>query len=96
MNVREEASPQDIQALRNELGQLRKDLSAMAGTMKDMAEELGADTLERVRNTASKVRARAESAAGDVTETIEQRPFLSIVTAFVIGLLLGVLFGRQR
>lgn len=96
MNVKEEATSQDVQALRDELGQLRKDLSAMAGTLKGMAGDLGADTLDRVRETASKVRARAESAAGDVTDTIEQRPLLSIVTAFVIGLLLGVLFGRQR
>lgn len=96
MNAREEATPQDIQALRNELGQLRKDLSAMAGTLKDLAGDLGSDAYDRVRTAAGKVRTRAETAAEDVTDTIEQRPLLSIVTAFVIGLLLGVLFGRQR
>jgi Uncharacterized conserved protein len=96
MNTKEEIAAQDIQALRNELSQLRKDFSSMAGRWKDLAGEIGSDAYDGVRATAGKVRTRAESMAEEVTDTIEHRPLLSIVTAFVIGLLLGVLFGRQR
>jgi ElaB/YqjD/DUF883 family membrane-anchored ribosome-binding protein len=39
---------------------------------------------------------QAEKAADTVAHTIEDRPLASILAAFVVGLILGVLFGRQR
>ncbi|NJO67510.1 MAG: hypothetical protein HC826_00560 [Rhodospirillales bacterium] len=85
MNTREDAVQEDMQALRNDLGQLRKDLAAMAGTLKEIGSEVGDDALNRVRATASKARtqadraaararAEAERAAESVSETIEERP----------------------
>jgi ElaB/YqjD/DUF883 family membrane-anchored ribosome-binding protein len=96
MTVRDEVAQKDIDALRAELGQLRKDLSAMAGTLKGIAGDVGADAYQRVRTTAEQARQRAERAAEDVSSTIEERPLMSVVIAFVVGLLLGAVFGRRH
>jgi ElaB/YqjD/DUF883 family membrane-anchored ribosome-binding protein len=42
------------------------------------------------------VRKTAERASVTVTKEIEERPLTSIGISFVIGLLLGALFGRRR
>lgn len=94
MNVRE--ADKDLDALRAEMAQLRKDLASMAGTVKGMASEVGADAYQRVRATADEARHRAERAAEDVSQTIEERPLMSVLVAFVVGLLLGALFGRRH
>lgn len=96
MDVHEELTAKDVQALRLELQQLRNDFAAMGRTLSDIAGHFGDDAYQRVRHGAERARAQAEKAAETVTHTIEERPFTSVVTAFVVGLLMGVLFGRQR
>ena len=39
---------------------------------------------------------QAEHAAETVTHGIEERPFTSVLVAFAVGVVLGVLFGRPR
>ena len=68
----------------------------MGKTVKDIVGEPGSQALERARETTRMARERAERAAETATHAIEERPFLSIAGAFIIGLLLGVLLGRQR
>lgn len=96
MTVRDEATQKDIEALHAELGQLRKDMASMAGTLRDMASDFGASAYQRVRASASEARHRAERAAEEVSSTIEERPLTSLLVAFVVGLLLGTLFGRRH
>jgi ElaB/YqjD/DUF883 family membrane-anchored ribosome-binding protein len=96
MNAREEAWQKDIEAARSDLAQLRTDLSAMGKTVKDIVGEPGPEALDRAREAARKAREQAERAAETATHAIGERPFLSIAGTFIIGLLLGVLLGRQR
>ncbi len=96
MNVREELPSKDVEALRQEMAKLRTDFSAMTKTLKDIAGEAGSDAYAKMRERADKARIQAEKAADQVTHSIEERPFTSVVLAFALGFLMGVLFGRQR
>jgi ElaB/YqjD/DUF883 family membrane-anchored ribosome-binding protein len=86
----------DTEALRRDLEQLRNDFAAMGKTVRGLAGEVGSETYARVRDRADKARVQAEKAADTVVQTIEDRPLVSIMGAFVVGLILGLLFGRQR
>jgi ElaB/YqjD/DUF883 family membrane-anchored ribosome-binding protein len=86
----------DTEALRRDLEQLRNDFAAMGRTVKGFAGEIGSETYARVRDRADKARVQAEKAADTVAHTIEDRPLASILAAFAVGLILGILFGRQR
>ena len=79
----------EMQMLRAEVVRLSTDLGAIVGTAGDLASGAGSAAADRVRNT-------AERASVTVTKEIEERPLTSIGISFVIGLLLGALFGRWR
>ena len=96
MDVRDEVPVKDVEALRLEMQQLRADFSAMSRTLKDIAGDVGSDAYARVRERAGKAKAQAERAAETVTHGIEERPFTSVLVAFAVGVVLGVLFGRPR
>ena len=96
MNAHEELGSTDMEALRQELAQLRTDFSVMTKTLKGLAGDARSEAYARVRDGADKARVQAERAADTVSHSIEERPFTSILVAFAVGLLMGVLFGRQR
>lgn len=47
-----------------------------------------------MRDTTSKARERTKDTMQIVGHKIEERPFTSLIITFVVGLVLGVLFGR--
>jgi ElaB/YqjD/DUF883 family membrane-anchored ribosome-binding protein len=96
MNARDEATAKDMEALRLEMQQLRTDFSAMGKTLRDMAGNVGNDAYARMRDSAEKAKVRAGHAADTMTQSIEERPLTSVVVAFALGLVMGVVFGRQR
>ena len=96
MNARDEVASKDVEALRQEMAQLRTDFSTMTKTLKDIAGDAGTEAYARMRERAGKARVQAEKAADQVTQSIEERPFTSVLVAFALGLLMGVLVGRQR
>jgi ElaB/YqjD/DUF883 family membrane-anchored ribosome-binding protein len=79
----------ELQTLRAEVVRLSTDLGSIVGTAGDLASGAGAAAADTVRTT-------AERAGATVTKEIEERPLTSIGISFVIGLLLGALFGRRR
>ncbi len=86
----------DIDALRAEMTTLRNDLSAVVHTLRDMGAERGTATYARMQEAAEQARAKGHRAAETVAESVEQRPFTSLASAFGIGLLLGLLFSGRR
>lgn len=96
MNARDDVTAKEFDALRADMQQLRTDFAAANRTLKDLAGALGSDAYEQVREKAGQARERAEEAAETVSRTIEDRPFASVAIAFVVGLVIGLLFGRQR
>jgi ElaB/YqjD/DUF883 family membrane-anchored ribosome-binding protein len=95
MDTNEEAVQRDTDALRADLAQLRSDLSSLSTTLREAAGGLGADAYAQVRETAQRARAEAERRAEDLTATMSERPVVSVMVAFVAGLVLGLLFSRR-
>ncbi|MBK8174584.1 MAG: DUF883 family protein [Rhodospirillales bacterium] len=95
MSVLDDTKTKDMEAVRAEMEKLRADFASMGRTLKELAADVGTDAYARVREGTDKARQRAGVAAESVTHTIEDRPLTSVLTAFGVGLLLGVLFGRR-
>jgi len=89
------AADADVETLRKELNQLRSDISALTGTLKDIATEQSGAAYESVRRTAQKAQDQATQTIGAVGQEIGERPFTAVLSAFSVGLLLGTLFSRR-
>lgn len=94
-DVREEQRSKDIDALKAELDKLRADVVTATRTAKELGGTLSEQAAGRIRESADRARARVNKSAADVGHEIEERPLVSIVGAFLIGLLLGLVFARR-
>ena len=83
------------ETLREEVRQLRADMAAIAKTLKDIGAEGGSKVYDRVREQASRVKGEAEQAASTVGRQIEERPLTAVLTAFILGAILGALISRR-
>ena len=83
------------EALREEIERLRADIAAIAGTLKNMGIEGGSKVYERVREQAERAKGEAEQAATAVGRQIEERPLTAVITAFILGAILGALISRR-
>ena len=89
------ADAETTEVLREEIRQLRADMTAIAGSLKNLGAESGAEVYERLRESAAKVKGEAEHAATAVGRQIEEKPLIAIFTAFILGAILGALLGRR-
>lgn len=89
------AAQADIETLRKELDQLRSDVTALTRTLKDIASDQGSAAYESVRRSAQRAQEQAAQTAGAVGQEIGERPFTSVLSAFSLGLLIGMLFSRR-
>jgi ElaB/YqjD/DUF883 family membrane-anchored ribosome-binding protein len=79
---------QDLDAIRTDLAQLRSDLSTAMRGMMDAGKEKAGDLRDKAVDTGKR--------AIEATETqIKERPFLSILVVFLIGILLGKMFDQR-
>lgn len=85
---------QYISSLREEIERQRRELDSLVDRFKEGAGGLGTEAYERMRDTTSKARERTKDTIQVVGHKIEERPFTSLIITFVVGLVLGVLFGR--
>jgi ElaB/YqjD/DUF883 family membrane-anchored ribosome-binding protein len=90
-----EAETASAETLNEEIKRLRADMAAIAKTLKDMGAEGGSRVYGRVRDQAERVRGEAEQAANAVGQRIEERPLTAVLTAFILGAILGALFSRR-
>jgi ElaB/YqjD/DUF883 family membrane-anchored ribosome-binding protein len=100
MNDQTIETRQDVDALKEDVKQLRRDLSSLSDTLKKIAHE-GADIgrartqdeLERLyeqfKETYDSVRRETGRARTGLEKEIEDRPFASLLGAFVVGIVLG-------
>lgn len=96
MNAQEQQRETEIQALRDEIQHLRSELSAAAKAARERAAHIGEAVYGEAREAATKVRHQASRASETVAHQIEERPFMSVMIGFLIGLLIGALLARQR
>jgi ElaB/YqjD/DUF883 family membrane-anchored ribosome-binding protein len=93
----------DIDALRADLSNLRADLSRIADTVKtgtadtvrQRYEELERSLREQLRDVIDAARTRGQRSVSGVEQHVEEKPFLSILVAFAIGLLISQFLGRR-
>lgn len=82
-------------SLREDIERLRHEVDLLVDRLKEGAGGLGAEAYERMRDTTSKARERTKDTVQVVEHKIEERPFTSLIITFIVGLVLGVLFGRR-
>jgi len=90
-----DAETASAETLNEEIKRLRADMAAIAKTLKDMGAESGSRVYGRVRDQAERVKGEAEQAANAVGQRIEERPLTAVLTAFILGAILGALFSRR-
>jgi len=86
----------DVDRLRSEIDEMRKDLKTLTRTLRDASAEKGKEALDQVeylRRKAGKHAARAEKR---LERGIEERPIVSVVAAFGVGFLLAKLLDAGR
>jgi ElaB/YqjD/DUF883 family membrane-anchored ribosome-binding protein len=90
-----EAETASAETLNEEVKRLRADMAAIAKTLKDLGVESGSKVYGRAREQAERVKGEAEQAANAVGRRIEERPLTAVITAFILGAILGALISRR-
>lgn len=85
----------DFKSLREEMTQIRGDLSDLARILRTLVGHGEEEVHARLHDAAEKVNARARDATRNLAAEIEERPLSSAVVAFAAGIALGTLL-RSR
>jgi ElaB/YqjD/DUF883 family membrane-anchored ribosome-binding protein len=80
---------------KREIENLRGKFEAEARDLLDRLRSGVGEARERSRHFVEEARDRGGHAVETVEETIEDRPFVSVLAAFGIGVLIGTLLGRR-
>lgn len=80
---------EDVDALRADVEKLAQTIGKVAGDRADAAKNAGRRKLDDARRVGEDVSERA-------LEQVRAQPLGSLLTAFVVGLLLGFLFDRRH
>lgn len=90
------ATDSDLEALQAEIKKLRGDFASLNETVRDLLRHGGADALGKARESGERVWSEARRRVEGVAAEIEEKPVTSAVTAFGIGIVLGMLFSSRR
>ena len=86
----------DIQALQAQIKELRDDLAGLTETLRDLARHGSAEATAKMRESGEKLWGEAKKKASGLAEEIEEKPVTAAVTAFSVGVLLGMIFSGRR
>jgi len=89
------AAQADYEELRKELDKLRSDIAGLTRTLRDIAADRGSEAHERMRRSADRAQEQAAHTVEAVGHEIGERPFTSVLSAFILGVLIGMLSGRR-
>lgn len=90
------ATEADVNELQSEIKQLRADFAKVTETLQNLLRHGGAEAVGKAQDTAEKLWAEARSKAQGLTAEIEEKPVTAALTAFGIGVVLGMLFCGRR
>jgi ElaB/YqjD/DUF883 family membrane-anchored ribosome-binding protein len=89
----------DMNAIKSDIDNLRKDLAAaldrIKGTATSRAESEIQALQKRINRIAEDLQTGGRESLRAVEERIEERPLVSLAIAFAVGLVLGRLFDRR-
>ncbi len=90
---------QDLETLREDVAKLRTDLSHIAKSLlekgKNETDSAREKVLGDIRNELFAARDKGLEKMDTVEQTIQEKPFISLLIAFLAGLILGKLFERR-
>jgi len=86
----------DVDRLRSEIDEMRKDLKTLTRTLRETGAEKGKEALEHVEHLRRRAQKGAARAEQRIERSIEERPFVSVVAAFGAGFLLAKLLDAGR
>ncbi len=90
----------ELDQLRSDMADLRKDMAALVKTMKDAGVSEGRhlyeEAAERAKHTRDEARKRAADTYGTLEKEVEERPLTSVLTAFGTGFVMGLILDRKR
>ena len=90
------ATESDVQALSDELKQLRSEFARLGQLLESAARNAGNEAAQAARATGERAWNEVKKGADDLAQRIESRPVTAAATAFGIGVVLGLLFGGRR
>ena len=90
------AATPDFTTLQEELRQLRADLSKISETLGGLARHGAADAAGKAQASIHAAVDHVKSQANGVADAIQEKPVASAVTAFGIGIVLGILCAGRR
>ena len=86
----------DIDRLKNEMDELRKDVSKFSRSARDFGAAKGHDALGRAEEIGDLARKQMARAEKRVSRSVEDRPLASMLVALGIGFLLAKMLGSPR
>ena len=90
---------QDLETLKDDVTKLRADLSQIAKSLLEKGKNERDSAKDRVLEELSydlrSARDKSRETVGTVEHKIQEKPFMSLLIAFLIGLVLGKAFDRK-
>jgi len=86
----------DVDRLRSEIDEMRKDLKTLTRAMRETGAEKGKEALEHVEHLRRQATRHAARAEQRLERGIEERPFVSVLAAFGAGFLIAKLMDMGR
>ncbi len=86
----------DVKKLQAEIAQLREDVALLVQALGGAAREGGANAFSNAKARAGEIQDDIKDKIDSITRQIEDKPVASSLTAFAIGVVLGMLFGSRR
>lgn len=89
----------DIENLKDNMAKLREDLTQISQTLLEKGKsetEVAKDRLiEELKYELDVAKAKGKKTVESVESQIQEKPFMSLLIAFIVGLVLGKLFDRR-
>lgn len=86
----------DLVQLKKDLAALRDDIGTLTGTIKSAGTKQAEVAYGHVREQGEHLRQKGEDAVDSIARSIDERPMTSVLTAFGVGLLVGVMVNQRR
>lgn len=82
-------------AIHDDMAALRADLNKLVESLKGAASAQGEAAYGQFRTATERTKTQAKETMASTAQVIEERPLTSVLVAFGVGLLLGILFDRR-
>lgn len=90
------ATETDVEELSGEMKKLRSEFARLGQLIESAARNAGNEAAQAARATGERAWSEVRRGADELTSRIESRPVTAAATAFVAGVVLGLLFGGRH